>query len=106
MPKSHRPYPPAFRRQMIDLARRVQCREVGIRPSMESVGDASDNALCENFFATLECELLDLQRFPTRTEARLAVFDFIEGWFNPRRRHSALDYLSPFAYEKHEVSSA
>jgi putative transposase len=67
---------------------------------MGSVGDAYDNALCESFFATLECELLDRQRFRTQVDARLAVFDFIEGWYNPRRRHSALDYLSPMSFER------
>lgn len=51
--------------------------------------------MCESFFAALECELLDRQRFATPAEARLAVFDFIVGWYNPCRRHSALDYLSP-----------
>ena len=78
----------------------LRCREAGVQPSMGSVGDAYDNALCESFFATLECELLDRQRFATQADARLAVFDYIEGWYNPRRRHSALDYLSPIAYEK------
>jgi putative transposase len=58
-------------------------------PSMERVGDAYDNAMCESFFATLECELLDRTRFQNQAEARIAVFDFIEGWYNPRRRHSA-----------------
>ena len=67
---------------------------------MGSVGDAYDNALCESFFATLECELLDRHRFRTQVEARLAIFDFIEGWYNPRRRHSALDYLSPLIFER------
>src|SRR5262249_10212195 len=71
-----------------------RCREMGVRPSMGSVGDAYDNALCESFFATLECELLDRTRFKTQVDARLAVFEFIEGWYNPHRRHSALDYLS------------
>jgi putative transposase len=65
-----------------------------------SVGDAYDNALCESFFATLECELLDRRRFPTQAEARMAVFDFIEGWYSPHRRHSGLDYLSPISYEQ------
>jgi putative transposase len=60
----------------------------------------SINALCESFFATLECELLDRRRFPTQAEARMAVFDFIEGWYNPHRRHSGLDYLSPISYEQ------
>ena len=78
----------------------LRCREAGVRPSMGSVGDAYDNALCESFFATLECELLDRRRFPTQVEARMAVFDFIEGWYNPHRRHSGLDYLSPISYEQ------
>ncbi len=55
-------------------------------------GDAYDSALCESFFATLECELLDRRRFPIQAEARMAVFDFIEGWYNPHRRHSSLDH--------------
>ncbi len=67
---------------------------------MGSVGDCYDNAMCESFFATLECERLDRERFETRAEARMAVFEFIEGWYNPHRRHSALDYQSPMMYEK------
>jgi putative transposase len=86
--------------QYTSIAFGLRCREAGVQPSMGSVGDAYDNALCESFFATLECELLDRQRFATQATARLAVFDYIEGWYNPRRRHSALDYLSPLAYEK------
>jgi len=77
-----------------------RCSEAGVRPSMGSVGDCFDNAMCESFFATLECELLDRTSFKTQAEARMAVFDFIEGWYNPHRRHSALDYLSPIAYER------
>jgi len=92
--------------QYTSLAFGSRCRETGIRPSMGSVGDAYDNALCESFFATLECELLDRARFATCAEARLAVFDFIEGWYNPRRRHSSLDYLSPAAYEARQLSLA
>lgn len=76
-----------------------RCREAGIRPSMGSIGDCYDNALCESFFATLECELLDRHSFHTQADARLAVFEFIEGWYNPQRRHSAIDYLSPNRYE-------
>ena len=67
---------------------------------MGTVGDCFDNAMCESFFATLECELLDRQSFKTQVEARMAVFDFIEGWYNPHRRHSALGYLSPLEYER------
>ena len=70
-----------------------------MRPSMGSVGDAYDNAMCESFFATLECELLERCRFKTQTEARSAVFAFIEGFYNPRRRHSSIGYLSPIDYE-------
>jgi putative transposase len=86
--------------QYTSLAFGGRCRAAGVRPSMGSVGDAYDNAMCESFFATLECELLDRDRFPTQADARLAVFDFIEGWYNPRRRHSALDYLSPMNFER------
>jgi putative transposase len=85
--------------QYTSLAFGLRCQEAGVRPSMGSVGDAYDNALCESFFATLECELLDRRRFATPTQAHIAVFDFIEGWYNPHRRHSALDYESPLSYE-------
>jgi putative transposase len=78
----------------------LRCRAAAVRPSMGSIGDCYDNALCESFFATLECELLDRVTLPTPREARRAVFDFIEGWYNPRRRHSALDYASPIAFEQ------
>jgi putative transposase len=78
-----------------------RCRQAGVRPSMGSVGDAYDNAMAESFFATLECELLDRRRFKTHAEARMAVFEFIEGFYNPRRRHSSLGYLSPVTFERH-----
>ena len=77
-----------------------RCERFGVRPSMGSVGDAYDNALCESFFATLECELLDREPFRTPPAARRALFDYIEGWYNPRRRHSALGYESPLSYER------
>src|SRR5215471_19686526 len=83
-----------------------RCREAGVRPSMGSVGDAYDNAMCESFFATLECELLDRRRFKTQAEARMAVFEFIEGFYNPRRRHSSISYLSPVEYERRHHQSA
>jgi putative transposase len=86
--------------QYTSLAFGRRCRDAGVRPSMGSGGDAYDNAMCESFFATLECELLDRHRFPTHADARLAVFDFIEGWYNPCRRHSALAYLSPMMFER------
>jgi putative transposase len=86
--------------QYTSLAFGQRCRQAGVRPSMGSVGDCFDNALCESFFATLECELLDRQRFHTQDEARRAVFDFIEGWYNLHRRHSSLGYLSPAEFEQ------
>jgi len=86
--------------QYTSIAFGLRCKHAGVRPSMGSVGDAYDNAMCESFFATLECELLDRTRFRNQADARMAVFDFIEGWYNPRRRHSALGYKSPMNYEK------
>jgi putative transposase len=82
-----------------------RCRGAGVRPSMGSVGDAYDNAMCESFFATLECELLARQRFRDQAAARTAVFGFIEGFYNRRRRHSAIGYLSPVDYE-HRLAAA
>ena len=76
-----------------------RCREMGVMPSVGSVGDAYDNAMAESFFATLECELLDRRSFQTQAEAKLAVFEFIEGFYNIRRRHSSLGYRSPVRFE-------
>ena len=81
-----------------------RCAKLGVRPSMGSVGDCFDNAMAESFFATLECELLDQRRFKSQAEAEIAVFDFIEGWYNPQRRHSALGYLSPMNYEQRHAT--
>ena len=86
--------------QYTSLAFGKRCKEAGVRPSMGSVGDAYDNALCESFFATLECELLERCRFASQVEARMACFSFIEGFYNPTRRHSALGYRSPICYEQ------
>jgi putative transposase len=86
--------------QYTSLAFGQRCREAGVRPSMGSVGDCYDNAMCESFFATLECELIDRQRFRSQVEARLEIFQYIEGWYNPHRRHSGIDYLSPINYER------
>lgn len=77
-----------------------RCKDAGVRPSMGSVGDCYDNAMCESFFATLECELIDRESYANRPEARLSLFDYIEGWYNPHRIHSSLDYQSPVAYEE------
>ena len=73
---------------------------MGVRPSMGSVGDAYDNAMAESFFASLECELIDRRSWKNKTEARLAIFTWIESWYNPTRRHSTLGYLSPNNFEK------
>ena len=62
--------------------------------------DCFDNVMCESFFANLECELIDHTSFPTHTIARREIFDYIEGWYNPHRRHSAIDYQSPMNYER------
>jgi putative transposase len=86
--------------QYTSIAFGVRCTEADVRPSMGSVGDCYDNAMCESFFATLECELLGRRRFRTPQEATPEVFRFIEGWYNSRRRHSALGYLSPLEFER------
>lgn len=65
-----------------------------------------DNAMCESFNATLECELLVKHHFKTQREAALAVFDFIEGWYNPHRRHTAIGSVSPAEYERRMSQAA
>ncbi len=85
--------------QYTSLAFGRRCREADVRPSMGSVGDCYDNAMAESFFSTLECELLARYRFETKAEAKNAVFRYIEGWYNPHRRHSALGYESPMNFE-------
>ena len=86
--------------QYTSLAFGRRCRQAGIAASMGTVGDCFDNAMCESFFASLECELIDRSRWRTHAEARMAVFDYIEAFYNPRRRHSGLDYLSPAKFER------
>jgi putative transposase len=86
--------------QYTSLAFGQRCKDAGVRPSMGSVADCYDNAMCESFFATLECELQNQHNFRTREEARLAVFEFIVGWYNPHRLHSALGYRSPIEFEQ------
>ena len=85
--------------QYTSLAFGLHCKKAGVIPSMGSVGDCYDNALCESFFATLECELIDRVTFKNRKDAEIQIFDFIEGWYNPHRRHSSIGYLSPNQYE-------
>jgi putative transposase len=92
--------------QYTSIAFGNRCREAGIRPSMGSVGDCYDNAMCESFNATLECELLVRKRFKTHREAEIEIFEFIEGWYNPHRRHSAIGYISPREFERRMAPAA
>jgi putative transposase len=92
--------------QYTSVAFGERCQLAGVLPSLGSVGDCYDNAITESFFATLECELLARQHFPTLAAARLAVFDFIEGFYNTHRRHSALGYQSPATYERQAAACA
>jgi hypothetical protein len=77
-----------------------RCERAGVEISIGSVGDCYDNAVCETFHASIKKERIYRQAWPTRAEARAAVFEYIEGWYNPRRRHSTLGYLSPAEYER------
>jgi putative transposase len=86
--------------QSTALACGQHLQQAGLVASMGSAVAAYDNALVEAFFATLKSELASTQPWPTRQAARTAVFDYLECWYNPRRRHSALDYLSPIDYER------
>lgn len=86
--------------QYTSLAFGDRCRQMQVRPSMGTVGDAYDNAMAESFFASLEGELIARNSFQSKAQARMAVFTWIEGWYNPRRRHSGLGYLSPLNFER------
>jgi putative transposase len=86
--------------QYTSIAFGLRCREAGIVQSMGSTGDCYDNAMAESFFATLETELIDRSSWRSRADARLAVFDYIEAFYNPRRRHSSLGQLSPAEFER------
>lgn len=92
--------------QYTSIAFGKRCEEADVRSSMGSVGDCYDNAMCESFNATLECELLVKHRFKNQREAALAVFDFIEGYYNPHRRHTSLGMLSPMEYERRMSQAA
>ena len=92
--------------QYTSVAFGQRCLQMGVRPSMGSVGDAYDNAMAESFFASLECELIDRRSFPTKAAARLALFTYIEGWYNPRRRHSALGRISPINFERNHTQAS
>lgn len=86
--------------QYTSLAFGKRCQEMNVQLSMGTVGDVYDNAMAESFFASLECELIARRSWKTKTEARLAIFTWIEGWTNRHRRHSALNYLSPLDFER------
>ncbi len=74
--------------------------EAGVFASMGRVGSALDNAMAESFVSTLKAEIVSRHRFPTREAARMAIFDYIEGFYNPTRRHSSIGYMSPADYEQ------
>lgn len=63
-------------------------------------GQCWDNAVAESFFATIKTELLDRRAWPTRAAAHRSIFEWIEGWYNTRRRHSTLNYMNPVEYEE------
>ena len=86
--------------QYVSLVFGRRCREAGIDISMGARGCALDNAVCESFYASLKKELLRRRSWPTRSEAQGAIFAWIEGWYNGRRLHSTLGYLSPAQYEE------
>ena len=73
---------------------------------MGSTGDAYDNAMADSFFATLECEVIIRRTFKSQSGARMATFQWLEGWYNPHRRHPTLGYLSPINYERRMLAKA
>jgi len=81
-------------------------RAAGLLGSMGSVGDAFDNAVAESFFGTLQLELLDEHHWATRRELAQAIFEWIEAWYNPRRRHTSIGNLSPVDYEARATTAA
>lgn len=92
--------------QYTSVAFGQRCRHHGIQPSMGSVGDCFDNAMAESFFATLQCDLLDTRAWATRNELAQAIFEYVEAFYNPIRRHSSLEMLSPNDYEHRHNASA
>jgi putative transposase len=85
--------------QYTSLAFGKRCKELNVRPSMGTVGDAHDNAMAESFFALLDSELLSRRIFKTRSYASMALFTYIEAWYNRTRRRSALGQISPLTFE-------
>ena len=92
--------------QYVSLGFGLACTRAGISRSMGSVGDCYDNAVAETFFATLKKELVYRRSWPTRQELCSEVFEYIEGFYNPRRRHSTLGMLSPVEYEEQQAGLA
>lgn len=89
--------------QYTSIAFGQRCAQAGVRPSTGRAGTCFDNAITESFFASLECELIDRRTFRTRSDAERAVFAYIEGFYDPRRRHSANGQLSPAEYEQRQA---
>jgi len=85
--------------QYTSVAFGARCEDAGVRPSTGSVGECYDNALAESFIATLKTELLDRNRFKNKSEARMAIFHYIEGFYNVRRRHSSIGTIAPVIFE-------
>ncbi len=92
--------------QYVSLGFGQACQQAGISRSMGSKGDCFDNAVAETFFATLKKELVRRRAWPTRQELTSEVFEYIEGFYNPRRRHSTLGMLSPVQYEEQHAGLA
>jgi len=86
--------------QYTSVAFGKRCEEMVVQPSMGTVGDAYDNAVAQSFFATLECEIIDRRSWKTKAEVRLAIFAWIESWYNPLHRHSGLGQRSTNAFER------
>lgn len=93
-------------RQYASTAYQTQLASLGMQPSMSRVGDCWDNAVVESFFASLKIELVDGADWRTRDEARHALFEYLEVWYNRRRRHSTLGYLSPAEFEQRQMRAA
>jgi putative transposase len=92
--------------QYVSLAFGQACGDAGIARSMGSRGDCFDNAVSETFFATIKKELVYRQAWPTRQELQTEIFDYIETFYNRRRIHSTLGYLSPIEYEDAHAARA
>ena len=92
--------------QYTSIALGKRCEQAHVRPSMGSVGDCYDNAMCESFNATLECELIARSKFKDQREASLAVFDYIEGFYNPQRWHTSIGNISPAEFERRMTQAA